>query len=238
MAREICSGCSGKRAWPASGTITNSTRSGKDAAKRNPDSKEVIGGYLVMRGRHMIETGQWEEVALEAADSVAGSNPHWVSVVGMSAAHRGDMETAAAAIERLESLQANAASDGKSYDAKMIAILGKEVMAVTSFHKGDTEDAIAMAEEAAEMEMRDMNAPSGPPMPMKPAIELYGDILLAADRPVEARVAYERSMAWIPQRTPSLLGLSNAANAAGDKDGADKLLTRVRAMPGASPAIK
>ena len=111
-------------------------------------------------------------------------------------------------------------------------------MAVTSFHKGDTAGAIVVAEEAAEMEMRDMNAPSGPPLPMKPAIELYGDILLAAQRPVEARVAYERAMAWIPQRTPSLLGLSNAANAAGDEAVADEVLTRVRAMPGASPAIK
>jgi hypothetical protein len=186
----------------------------------------------------MIETGVWEDVALEAADSVAGSNAHWVSVVGMSAANRGDMDTATAAIERLESLQAKAASDNKTYDARMIAILGKEVMAVTSFHKGDTEGAIALAEEGAAMEMRDMNAPSGPPLPMKPAVELYGDILLAAQRPVEARVAYERSMAWIPQRTPSLLGLSNAANAAGDEEVADEVLSRVRAMPGASPAIK
>jgi tetratricopeptide (TPR) repeat protein len=208
------------------------------AVERNPDSKEVLGGYLLMRGRHMIETGDWEEVALEAADSVAGSNAHWVSVVGMSAANRGDMDTATAAIERLESLQAKAASDNKTYDARMIAILGKEVMAVTSFHKGDTEGAIALAEEGAAMEMRDMNAPSGPPLPMKPAVELYGDILLAAQRPVEARVAYERSMAWIPQRTPSLLGLSNAANAAGDEEVADEVLSRVRAMPGASPAIK
>jgi tetratricopeptide (TPR) repeat protein len=208
------------------------------AVERNPDSARVYGGYLLMRGRHMIETGEWEDVALEAADSVAGSNVHWVSVVGMSAANRGDMRTAEAAIGRLDSLQQKAADAGKAYDAKLIAILGKEVMAVMSFAAGDTELAIDTAREAAEMEMRDMNAPSGPPLPMKPAIELYADILLAANRPGDALVAYERSAQWIPQRTPSLLGISQAANATGDKEMADEMITKVKSMPGVNPSIR
>jgi cytochrome c-type biogenesis protein CcmH/NrfG len=73
---------------------------------------------------------------------------------------------------------------------------------------------------------------------MKPAIELYGDILMAADRPVEALAAYEKSMQWIPQRTPSILGLANAANAAGDEDTADEMFTKVNEMPGANPALR
>jgi len=208
------------------------------AVERNPDSARVYGGYLLMRGRHMIETGEWEDVALEAADSVAGSHVHWVSVVGMSAANRGDMKTAEAAIGRLDSLQQKAADAGKVYDAKLIAILGKEVMAVTNFAAGDTELAIDTAREAAEMELRDMKAPSGPPLPMKPAIELYADILLAANRPEEALVAYERSAEWIPQRTPSLLGISQSANATGDKEMADEMITKVKSMPGVNPSIR
>ncbi len=208
------------------------------AAERNPDDAFVLGGYLLMRGRHMIETGQWEDVALDAQDSVAGKNAHWVSVVGMSAAHRGDMETAMAAIDRLEILQKQAAADGNTYGAKLATILEKEVMAVTSLLSGDKQRAIEIAREAAEMEMREMNAPSGPPLPMKPAIELYGDILMASDRPVEALAAYEKSMQWIPQRTPSILGLANAANAAGDDDMADEMFTMVKEMPGANPAMR
>ncbi len=186
----------------------------------------------------MIETGQWEDVTLNTLESVEGSNAHWVSVVGMSAAHRGDMETATAAIDRLEVLQKQAVADGKTYDAKLITILEKEVMAVTSLSSGDKQRAIEIAREAAETEMREMNAPSGPPLPMKPAVELYGDILMAADRPVEALAAYERSMQWIPQRTPSILGLANAANAAGDNKRADEMFTKVKKMPGAKPAIR
>ena len=207
------------------------------AVERNPGDERVLGGYLLMLGRHMIETGQWQDVALDAPDTVAGSNAHWVSVVGMSAAHRGDMETAAAAIDRLESLQKQAAADANNYDAVQMAILGKEVIAVSSLLSGDQQRAIDVAREAAELELREMNAPSGPPVPMKPAIELYGDVLLAADRPVEASVAYERSLQWIPQRTPSMLGLAKAASAAGDEETADEMLSKVSEMPGVNPAI-
>jgi tetratricopeptide (TPR) repeat protein len=208
------------------------------AVQRHPGNRRVLGGYLQMRGRHMVETGQWEDISLDTPESVEGSNAHWVSVVGMSAARRGDMETATAAIDRLEVLQKQAVADGKTYDAKLITILEKEVMAVTSLFSGDKQRAIEIAREAAEMEMREMNAPSGPPVPMKPAVELYGDILLAADRPAEALVAYERSMQWIPQRTPSILGLANAANAVGDNKTADEMFTKVKEMPGANPAIR
>lgn len=207
------------------------------AVERNPGDERVLGGYLLIRGRHMVETGQWQDVALDAPDSVGGSNAHWVAVVGMSAAYRGDMETATAAIDRLESLQKQAAADAKNYDAMRIAILGKEVIAVKSLLSGDNQHAIDTARAAAEMEMREMSAPSGPPLPMKPAIELYGDVLLAADRPAEALAAYERSLQWIPQRRPSILGLARAASATGDKQKADEMISRVREMPGANPAI-
>ena len=81
-------------------------------------------------------------------------------------------------------------------------------------------------------------APSGPPFPiMKPAIELYGDVLLAADRPADALVAYKRSIQWIPQRTPSILGLAKAAIAVGDNETADEMFSKLKEMPGANPAI-
>ncbi len=224
------------------------------AVERNPGDERVLGGYLRMRGRHMIETGQWQDIALPAANSVEGSNVYWVSVVGMSAAHRGDIETATAAIDRLKSLSctgtissvalscrqkqaAAAAADAKNYDDLTIDILVKEIIAVSSLFSGDKQRAISMAREAAEIQMREMG-PSGPPFPiMKPAIELYGDVLLAADRPADALVAYKRSIQWIPQRTPSILGLAKAAIAVGDNETADEMFSKLKEMPGANPAI-
>jgi len=186
-----------------------------EAVERNPGLESVYNGYLGMRARHMIETGEWEVVELEAADSQAGMNANWVTVVGMSAANRGDHDIAMAAAARLRDLGDAAEAAGKSYDAKQIAILEKEVVAVTKLAAGDQAGAVIAAREAAEMELRDMKAPSGPPIPMKPAVELYGDILLASGQSVEAKAAYERSLQWIPLRTPSVDGLAQATAKAG-----------------------
>ena len=208
------------------------------AVGRNPGDERTLAGYLLMRGRHMIESGQWEDVALDAPETVAGSNAHWVSVVGLSAAQRGDMETAQAAIDRLGSMREQAAADGNEYGALQMTLLEQEVIAVSRLRGGDTQGAIDMARETAELEIRETSAPSGPPFPMKPAIELYGDVLLAAGQPVEASTAYERSLQWIPQRTPSMLGLSKAARAMGDEATADEILSKVNGIPGVNPSIE
>ena len=181
------------------------------AVDRNAGNENVYKGYLDMRARHMIETRQWEEVELDEAGTDAGNHANWVSAVGMSAAYRGDIDTAVAAAKRLDLLSAEAAAKGSAYAGKQIAILAKEVTAVAKLKSGDKDGAVMAAREAAEMELRDMNAPSGPPLPMKPAVELYGDILLAAGRPADAVKAYEKSLAWIPLRTPSVMGLERAA---------------------------
>jgi len=182
---------------------------------RNPDSGRVHSGYLNMRGRHILETGQWEDLELPAPGTMEGNHANWVSVVGMCAAHLGNSERANAAVTRLAMIGERMGATGRDYDAKKVSILEKEVIAVLSLVSGDEQRAIDVAREAAEMEMQEMKAPSGPPDPMKPAVELYADILLATNRPVEAVAAYERSLQWIPQRTPSLAGLEKAAAEAG-----------------------
>lgn len=208
------------------------------AVERNPGDERVFRGYLLIRARHMIETGQWQILALDAPETVGGSNAHWVSAVGMSAAHRGDIETANAAMDRLESLRRQAVADGKIYEATQTGILAKQVASISYLVRGDTQRAIDVAREAAESEMREMNAPSGPPLPMKPAVELYGDILMAAGQPAAALTAYERSIEWIPSRTPSMRGLAKAASAVGDKQTADETLAEIREIPGINAAIK
>ena len=185
------------------------------ALGRNPDSLGVHNGYLNMRGRHVLETGQWADVELAATGTPEGDHANWVSAVGISAAHLGKTERAKAAIARLGMIRERMSAAGRTYDSKKVSILEKQVVAVLSLVSGDVENAVVAAREAAETEMREMQAPSGPPDPMKPAVELYADILLAANRPVEAIAAYEQSLQWIPGRTPSITGLEKAAAEAG-----------------------
>jgi tetratricopeptide (TPR) repeat protein len=205
------------------------------AVDRNPGAERVLGGYLDMRGRHMIETGEWQAVQLAPIDSVEGRHGDWVAVVGMSAAHRGDMDAATAAEARLRTLSENAEAAGNDYGARQNAILEQEVAAIRLLKSGDNDGAVAAAKNAAEMEVMYMRVPSGPPKPMKPAGELYAQVLLAANRPAEAMTAFQQSLQWIPQRTPSMLGLAKAAEKAGDQQVAHDMYMRLKTMPGARP---
>lgn len=204
------------------------------AVDRNPDSDSVMNGYLDMRGRHMIETGEWETLELAPIDSVEGRHAEWVAVVGMSAAHRGDPEGAKAAESRLKTLGANAEASGNTYAVRQYAVLQNEVAALRLLESGDPDGAIAAAGNAATMEREYLRVPSGPPKPMKPAGELYADVLLAADRPKEAMAAYAQSLQWIPQRTSSMRGMAAAAEQSGDGDVAKEMQARLASMPGAN----
>jgi Tfp pilus assembly protein PilF len=201
------------------------------AVERNPDVGHIRAGYLAMRGRHMLETRAWEALELPARDSVEGSHAEWVTVVGMSAAHRGDLATAKAAEARLRDLR----DAGKGYQAKVAAVLERELAAVRLLAEGQAEEAVEAARSAADMEVAELRMPSGPPMPMKPSLELYAETLLAAGRAAEAVTAFQDALEWVPQRTPSLLGLARAADAAGQPEVAAEAYATLRSMPGANP---
>ena len=205
------------------------------AMDRNPDSMMVHSGYLDMRGRHVLETRDWADLELSPRGSMEGEHAHWVTVVGMSAAQRGDLDRAIAVEARLQALFEDAEEAGKAYDAKVIAVLQRQVAAMRLQAAGNDDAAIDAAREAADMELANLRVPSGPPKPMKPAMELYAEILLEAGRVEEAVAAFQKSLQWVPQRPPSLYGLAKAAEAAGDTETAQTTYEKLREMPGANP---
>ncbi|MGH9202627.1 MAG: tetratricopeptide repeat protein, partial [Vicinamibacterales bacterium] len=57
----------------------------------------------------------------------------------------------------------------------------------------------------------------GPPIPVKPAHELVGELLMDLRRPKEAMPEFEAALKRTPKRALSLLGLGRAATAAKDQ---------------------
>jgi tetratricopeptide (TPR) repeat protein len=96
-------------------------------------------------------------------------------------------------------------------------ILEKEAQALSLQAQGKTEEALALLREAADLEGA-MPPPSGPPSPMKPAHELYGEVLLEAGRAAEASRQFEASLLRTPNRAASLLGAARSAARAGDPE--------------------
>jgi hypothetical protein len=157
----------------------------RQAADRNPDNRGVRNGYLGMRARYILETGQWEKIAVEpppsgAADAHANmpgmampqydASSAWVFIAGVSAAKTGDRATADAAEARLRAAREKTAAGSNAYAAKEASVLEKELAAIVRMSRGEKDEAVRLAKEAADIELT-MNAPSGPPDPMKPALD-------------------------------------------------------------------
>jgi predicted Zn-dependent protease len=163
--------------------------------------------------------------------SMAQSGSTWLFIAGVGAAKLGDLTTASAVEAELRSMGEKIAAEGNAYRAKAIAILENEVAAFTRLARNEPDEAIRFAKIAADIELT-MSPPSGPPDPIKPALELYGEILLAANRPADAAAAFEQSLLRTPKRTPSLVGLARAAVKTGDDAVARRTYTALVETPG------
>lgn len=202
----------------------------KQVSDRNAGNRGIRDGYLGMRARLILETGKWEKIALEApapaadpahaampgmpgmAPTYGGSNT-WIFIAGYSAAKLGDYASADAAEAQLRAARQKTEAGTSPQASKSIAILEKELGAVSRFARGQKDEALKLAREAMELEL-DGPAPSGPPDPIKPAIELYGELLLEAGRGAEAAKVLELSLQRTPNRTPSVRAMQRATAAA------------------------
>jgi tetratricopeptide (TPR) repeat protein len=202
------------------------------AVERNPGDTRVRYGYLNMLARHTIETGDCRGASLKSDDTDEGQHSAWVTAVGMCAITNKDLETARTAMERLSSLRMKTEKAGKSYNALQIQINEKSLGALIAALEGDLDEALTLAEEASIIELDNMSAPSGPPVPMKPAAEMYAEVLAAAGQYSEAITAYKKSLNWVPNRTPSIMGLAKVAELNGNNALAEEMRAKLETTPG------
>ena len=163
-----------------------------------------------MRARYVVETRSFQELAT-AKDFDTTSE---LFAIGMSAARRGDSRVGEMALAEL-SRRAGSSESGRG--GKDVGVMEKELAALVAVGAGRGSDAVLRMQEAAALE-RDLPPPLGPPRPIKPAPELFGEILLELGRPREAAAEFERALTRWPNRSLSLLGRARAAAALGDRE--------------------
>ena len=198
--------------------------SAKAAADRNPKNSGITNGYLAMRARLILETGQWEKIALTppaaAADPAHANMPGmpgmsmptsnvWTFIAGYSAAKLGDLETAELAESNLRGAREKLEAAQNALNAKYVAVMEKQVGALVRYARGQKDEALRLAKEAVDIELT-MPPPSGPADPFKPAPEFYGEMLLDSGRNSEAIAALELSLQRTPNRTPSVKAMQRA----------------------------
>ncbi|MDE2906716.1 MAG: hypothetical protein OXQ28_11600 [Acidobacteriota bacterium] len=102
-----------------------------------------------------------------------------------------------------------------AYRARIAAVEEKELEAALAWARGDDDHAEELLVEATALES-ELNTPSGPPRPMKPAHEMYGEFLLSQSRLEEAAAQFGKALERTPNRTRSVRGLERVARSASD----------------------
>ena len=199
----------------------------KQAADRNPTNAGIRNGHLAMRARLILETEDWTGLAgatgATSATGAAGAHDAhaampgmqmpdsnvWIFMTGYAAAKRGDLKTAEAAELQLRGAREKLEAGQNPFNAKYVAVMEKQVGALIRNGRGQKDEALKLAKEAMDIELS-LPAPSGPPDPMKPAPEFYGELLIEAGKHAEAVAALELSLQRTPNRTPSVRAMQRA----------------------------
>jgi tetratricopeptide (TPR) repeat protein len=149
------------------------------------------------------------------SSNVAQTLPIFVRTVATTMKNPAEAEKGLAEIQTARKEQSGSQSPAYSRMQKVTEIRGLEMAALASASKGSFDEAIEMMKKATALE-ESMSPPSGPPILIKPSHELFGEILLRANRPKEAAQQFASSLLRQPNRARSLLGAARAAAQGGD----------------------
>jgi len=168
-----------------------------------------------MRARYVVETSSWSMLAHESNFG----NVNELFAIGLSAARTGDTALA----ERARQALATKQDDRREGDLRpAIAIMERELAGVIAFAAGRRDEALSILSAAANAE-RQLPPPLGLPIPVKPAPELLGELLVEAGRPTDAAAFFTQALARNANRTLSVAGLARASVATGDGPSAQRL---------------
>jgi len=185
-----------------------------------------------MRAEYVVNSERWDCPCLRWDIDLTAVRARDAAVdlltLGLSALKRGERAGAERALADLVTLNGNRAPPAPGQERDEVPdIVQLELQALLRQAGGATDEAVRLMREAAALEDR-MPAEFGPPADVKPAHELFGEMLLEAGRAAEAQREFARALALAPKRALSLLGLGRAAAAAGDRATAAQAYREVR----------
>ena len=162
-----------------------------------------------MKARLVVESGDWAPMKGQPSFD----NIDELFALGMASVPLRDPGRAEAAFEQLTT----AAKSVPDRDAREVAaIMAAEVEGLIKLGRSDRAGALAALARAAQLEAK-RPRPVARPYPIKPAGELYGEILLGTGDAAAAVTQFKVALARTPGRAQSLLGLARAASVTGPR---------------------
>ncbi|MFP4228275.1 MAG: hypothetical protein ACLFTE_05535 [Salinivenus sp.] len=178
---------------------------------------------------HAVDTEQWDQY--DALLDSMNVKPSELDTRGAVTVHAG-RGLAAAQQDNLSSAQmhlkqARAALGETEEDALRIQVLALE--GVIALKSDQSDEALDHLKTATDLET-DRSLDFGPPFPIKPAPELYGEALLSLDRPEDALAQFTTTLERYPDRARALMGKAEAAAQAGQNDVAQQARSALAAQ--------
>lgn len=174
-------------------------------------------GAAAPQARYFLEQQRWQDAArLEPRvpdvidwSEVPAADALFHYARGLGAARSGDLDRAEVERARIDAAVRTLREGGDDYWAYMTEALGRAVEAWILHERGETERALAIMGEAADLE-DSMEKHPVTPGEVLPVRELYGDMLLELGRREEAIVAYQASLERTPNRRYAVAGIQRA----------------------------
>lgn len=177
-------------------------------------------GIAASQARYYLEQQLWEEAAqLEPYQPMAvdwnlypGATALFYYARGLGAARSGDLELAKAERDKIHEAVEQMREAGNVYWAYMTQALEKAVDAWILYEEGETQEALALMSEAADLE-ESMDKHPITPGEVFPVRELYADMLYREGQAEEAKENYEKSIERTPNRRNAIKGVEESITA-------------------------
>jgi tetratricopeptide (TPR) repeat protein len=186
-----------------------------------------------MRAAYIIEARQWDgdaaRIGFDTADLGLEGAVSNLFATGVSAIITGNRAAAERALSEMKTrretlVKSSTTSEDSTHHShetlspalKTAEIVETELQALIHLAAGKSGEAVNLMKEATAAE-DSLSFEFGPPIPVKPSHELFGEILLQLNQPAEARKQFELALDRAPKRVLSLLGLARAAAKSGDQ---------------------
>ncbi len=192
----------------------------------SPLNFKVAYAFAAIPARYLLENRQWKEAAHLPIDSATvpwhkfpwqQAIIHFARLLG--AVHTNQSESAKAELAQLQGLHDRLAKEKDDYKANQVAIQLRAGEAWINVLAGKNAEALALMNQAADMEDQTEKHPVTP-SEVIPARELLGDMLLQLHQPRQALEAYVASLRKHPNRFNGLYGAGVAAERAGNRKSA------------------
>jgi hypothetical protein len=193
------------------------------AANANPSPLNRFHTFM-MRAAYAIDTGEPYAADPRVDELDVTAQAAHLLAIGLSRLQHGQQPEAERALTQLKALSMHGSVPADQHslhlhpsDVRAVEIMQNELAAALWMASGRSKDAIERMTQAAALEDQ-TPFEFGPPASIKPAHELFGEILLQLGQPAVARRQFEAALLRAPRRALSLLGLARSLDQSGEKD--------------------